>query len=486
MSALTSLTTREAAAAAPAAQDSLGSLLERLRSLAGVEFEWLAAPALPPRGSACAGVNVSGRLAGHLVAPASSCSPAALDTAAALAAAHLTREEEVASLADRVLEAWEQIHLGQKIAEALTPASDTQRLCESILDQAVRHLGARSATLRLRDEKGSEALCLASRAADAALAPGVGVESFEVPILRPRPAGEPEELGSLRLSMPRAGGAAAADIAMARALAAQAGLAVHQCRILENARRAERARREAEIAREVQSSLLPHQDPHLAGVEIAGACVPAAAAGGDAYGYLTGEPGAIGLLMADASGSGVPAAVAMVGVRALMRAEAARTSSPAAALRAANQQLSRDLQPSGLYATAFLARYEIAPRRLVYSGAGHPPILVWRSAEGRFERLEPGGLALGIFDTAVFEEGQTELAPGDLLLLFTDGVTDTRDAAGEVFTLERVCQTLMRHRRERPRTILYRLLEAVEAFRGGEPQRDDLTLMVLRPTKEGA
>lgn len=478
-----SLLTRSPASEAPETASPAGALarlLERLRALCGAELEWVPAPLPPPRGRRGAEVSAEGRSAGHLLAPAGGVHAGVLESAAALAAEQIEREGGIAALADELLRSWEQQAFAQRLVDSLTPLTDTQRLCETILDETVRALGARSVSLRLRDEKGTESLCLATRSARGADA-RPAEEGLEVPIRRPRPSGELQEMGTLRVAgLPGGEAPGAGDPLLARALAEQAALLIHQCRIAEEARRTERARREAEIAREVQSGLLPHEDPRPSGLEVAGACVPGPEVGGDHYGYLADRPGLPGLMMIDVSGDGVAAAVAMVGVRSLLRAEAARADAPAAALAAANHLLARDLHPSGLYATAFLARYEESRRRLRYASAGHPPALLWRSGEGRFERLEVGGLALGIFDTAAYEQGEVDLEPGDLVILFSDGLTETRDPAGEAFTLERVCQTVMRHRRERPRTILYRLLEAAEAFRDGQPQGDDLTVMVLR------
>ncbi len=481
MSVMTRPSSPEVAASAPLGA-ALRRTLERLGVLMGADLEWVGGHEHAGRGHRKAEVRVGGRLAGTLRGDASHGAAAQLEAAAALLSEVLALESEANGLADEVLRVWEQASFAQRVADALAPATDVQRLCEVALDEAVRLLGARSAALRLRDEAGNESLCVSTRAA--AAAEGAGAEDgLELAVLGPHPTGEPEELGTLRFTgSMRAGHFTLADAALARALSVQIGLLLRFGRVLEGARRTARARRESEMAREVQSSLLPREDPLSPGIEAAAACVPAPDGGGDHYGYLA-DP--FGVLVAEVSGSGIGAAVAMAGARALLRAEAARAPSPAAALGATNHLLARDLQPAGAHATAFLARYNPAQRRLSYASAGHPPALLWRGADGRFERLEASGLALGIFENATYEQGEAILDPGDLVVLFTDGIIETRSPEGETFAPERICQTVMRHRRERPRTILYRLLEAVEAFRAGQPQTDDLTVVVLRAGREG-
>jgi serine phosphatase RsbU (regulator of sigma subunit) len=467
---------------APPPAPALEGLLERLRRLAGEEFEVLNRGEAIPAGRAAAEIRAGGLPAGHLLAGgAAAPDPGRLEAAASLAGEWIDLRAESDALADELLQAYERISAGQRLAESFSASSDLQQIGESLLEDAARLLGARSATLRLCDAQGGEWLSLATRAG-AAAKEAVPVEDWiEAPVVRLRPSGDPEELGVLRAWAGR--GAApfgSFERRLARSLGEQAGLLLHLGRVLEQARQAESARREREIAREMQSRLLPREDPRPAGVEVAAACLPCAEVCGDGYDYLSAADGALALSVTSVSGRGPAAALALADVRALLRAQAAQSASPAEILRGANRLLARDLQPAGLFATAFLASLQAQGRSLRYASAGHPAALLWRAAAGRFERLQTGGLALGIFDDASCLECETELEDGDIAVVFSDGLTDARDAAGEPFSLERVCQVVMRHRRERPRTLMYRLLEAVEAHRGAAPQQDDLTVMVVR------
>jgi serine phosphatase RsbU (regulator of sigma subunit) len=346
-------------------------------------------------------------------------------------------------------------------------------------------LGARTASVTLRCAAGREERCWSVRTDGGLAGKQAAGEWLEVPILEPRAGTQAEEIGTLRLQGRYvAAGYGEPERKMARALADQIAIFLRVGQLVEEVRCGGRAGREREMTREAHASLLPREEPRLPGVEVAGACLPAEKVGGDLYGYVVTHPTFLSAIVAEVSKTGLRATMAMAGVRSLLHAEAARTDSPAEALRYVNRALSRDLQPTGLFATAFLARYDIQERRLHYAGAGHPTALLWRACEGRFERLERGGLAMGIFEDVVYEQGECDLLPGDVLVMFTDGLTETRNSSGEYFSLERLCHEVMVHRNERPRTLMYRLLEAVERFRFSQEQHDDLTLVILKAMKE--
>jgi serine phosphatase RsbU (regulator of sigma subunit) len=469
-------------APAASAGPALDGLLERLRQITGEWIEFRPCEQSLPAGRAAAEVRSGDRLIGHLLAAdeTAAASPR-LDAAAGLLGEWLERQSEADALADELLQSYEQISLGQRLAENVGASSDLQQIGERLLDDAARLLGARTATLKLRHPHGGEWLSLATRASAPGAEQARADDWIEAPVLRLRPCGEPEEMGVLRAGGARGGACFGAyEKRLARSLGEQAGLLLHLGRVLEQARVGERARREREIAREMQSRLLPREDPRPTGIEVAAACLPSAEVCGDGYDYVSGPGGALTLSVTSVSGRGPAAAVAMAGVRALVRAQAALSDSPAAILRGANRLLARDLQPAGLFATVFLASLGPEGRTLRYASAGHPAALLWRAAEGRFEKLHTGGLALGIFDDTACPEADTALEDGDIAVIFSDGLIEARDAEGEPFSLERLCQVVMRHRRERPRTLMYRLFEAAEAHRGNHPQQDDLTVMVLR------
>ncbi len=461
------------------------ALLERLKCLTGVELGWRTEDERPVPGVASGAVNVEGCCAGALTTPAQSLAPKILETAADLAGEWLAREHEITELADEVLRGYEQVQMAQRVTCSLAGIRDDRRLCEAVLHEIAVLLQACTAIVSLHPVDGRAGRCWSVRTEGGATGKRQAKDWLEVPIVASRAESEVEEIGILRLQGRRAAsGFGEEDRKLACALSSQLGVFLRMAQVVENARRGGRTGREREMIREAHASLLPKEEPRLPGVEVAGACLPAEPVGGDHYGYLVTEPSVMTAMIAKVSNNGLRATMAMSGVRSLLRAEISRTESPAEVLRAANRALSRDLQPVGLFSTAFLARYDTRERRLCYAGAGHSLALLWRAREGRFERLERGGLAMGIFEDVVYEQGECDLLPGDLLVMFSDGLAETRNSAGELFGLGRLCHEVMVHRHERPRTLMYRLLEAVESFRSAQAQIDDLTLVVLKAAKE--
>lgn len=463
----------------------VATLLERLKCLTGVELGWRAADERPVPGVASGAVQVDGCCAGALTTPAKTLAPKTLEAAADLAGEWLAREHEIAELSDEVLRGYEQVQMAQRVTRSLAGIRDDRRLCEAVLHEIVVLLQACTATVTLHPAGGRVERCWSVCTEGVRVGKHPAQDWLEVPVVVSRAGAEAEEIGILRLQGRRtATGFGEEDRKLARALASQLGVFLRMAQVVEEARCGGRTGREREMTREAHASLLPKEEPRLPGVEVAGACLPAEPVGGDYYGYVVTEPFVMTAMIAKVSNNGLRATMAMSGVRSLLRAEISRTDSPAEALRAANRALSRDLQPVGLFSTAFLARYDARERRLSYAGAGHSLALLWRAGEGRFERLERGGLAMGIFEDVIYEQGECELLSGDLLVMFTDGLAETRNPAGEFFSLERLCHQVMVYRHERPRTLMYRLLEAVESFRSSQVQSDDLTLVVVKAVKE--
>lgn len=186
----------------------------------------------------------------------------------------------------------------------------------------------------------------------------------------------------------------------------------------------QRRQLEAELKRaaEVQAELLPDHPPAMAGFEIAARCVPAREVGGDFYDWLTPSPDLFSFSLGDAMGKGMPAALLMATVRAALRAVSAMNP-PGATLDILAKALQHDFARSGNYMTLFHARLNVETRRLYYVDAGHGYAFL-RRASGQVEELKSGGLPLGLFPDQTYQAGITTLQPGDVLVVFSDGLTD--------------------------------------------------------------
>lgn len=240
-------------------------------------------------------------------------------------------------------------------------------------------------------------------------------------------------------------------------------------RVLANERRLAGISQELETARRIQSSLLPRRMPEVRGLALAARYLPMADVGGDLYGFLAVDPERLGILVADVSGHGVPAALIASMVKVALAAQAEHASDPAAVLAGMNRILHGNLE-RGFVTAAYIY---IDAGMATYASAGHPPPLVWR--EGRVEELRQESLPLGRFRQAEYRNQDLCLASGDRVLLYTDGVTEAPNRAGDPFGEERLRDLLAAS--GEPDAILGRLAEW--SGRGaGEPLDDDVTLVV--------
>ncbi|MDI9571525.1 MAG: SpoIIE family protein phosphatase [Pseudomonadota bacterium] len=240
----------------------------------------------------------------------------------------------------------------------------------------------------------------------------------------------------------------------------------------------ERLEKELEIARGIQLRLLPQRPPSIEGMDLAANNVPAQEIGGDFFDFIPISPGSWGLVIADVSGKGMPAAIFMGLSRTIVRASATDNLSAAAAIRQANELICRD-STSGMFVTLFYAILDVQERRLRYVNAGHNPPLLLRN-DGEVEQLRTRGIALGIARSIDLQEDERDLQPGDMVVLYTDGVTEAINDRSEAFGVGRLIE-IVRENSELPaRGIIAKLEEAVVAFAGKEPQFDDITLLVLK------
>jgi serine phosphatase RsbU (regulator of sigma subunit) len=244
-------------------------------------------------------------------------------------------------------------------------------------------------------------------------------------------------------------------------------------------REKEAMEREIEIAREVQRELLPRAFPIVRGLQLAGACHPAIGVGGDYYDFLPFAEDQIGLVIADVSGKGIPAALLMAGLQASVRSLAMPAMPPSEVNRRLNETMLRSTS-AARYATLFYGVYDGRERTLVYSNAGHyPPIHL--GADG-VARLMADGYPIGLLSQATYTEGRRQLRPGDLLMLYTDGIIEAPDQADREYGETRLIDLLKAHRHLELDAIVFKVFEDLERWTGGAPPHDDATLVLGRAT----
>jgi sigma-B regulation protein RsbU (phosphoserine phosphatase) len=243
-----------------------------------------------------------------------------------------------------------------------------------------------------------------------------------------------------------------------------------------------RVMRDMEIAQQIQMSLLPDQPPELPGVEISGRCVSAAHVGGDYYDFFHKDEHTIDMLIADVSGHSVGAALIMAEVRTLLRAQANSSHNASSILQSINAQLHDDLTRAELFITMFYAKYNVTTGRLSYANAGHNHPMLCRRDQVACLELDADGLIIGVKRSVIFEERVLELQKGDVLLFYTDGLTEAVNPAGDMFENGRVCSHLQKVSHLPVKEIVDSFYQRVADFTGSSTLQDDVSIVVLKIT----
>jgi len=243
---------------------------------------------------------------------------------------------------------------------------------------------------------------------------------------------------------------------------------------------AERSKLEYEmnIARRIQTELLPTQFPKPPGWDIFGFSVPAKQVGGDCYDVIELDGGKLAITIGDVSGKGAPAAILMANVQAAVRA-LAESGVPASQLVGRVNTLVHGYTADSVFVTFFYAVLDTRTQQITYVNAGHNPPCVLR-AGGTREYLDKGGLVIGVMPGITYEEGTVSLGIGDDLVLYTDGVTEAMNGSEEMFGEERLEDLLVAHRHRSARDIEEHVYTEIRDFAAGAPQADDLTMVVVK------
>jgi phosphoserine phosphatase RsbU/P len=285
-------------------------------------------------------------------------------------------------------------------------------------------------------------------------------------------------IGALNLESDRAEGFNESDLEWLTVLATQVAIAIDKARLHQELLEKRRLDEELRIAREVQLSLLPTSAPTLDGLDIAGINIPSRNIGGDYYDFIPIVSGHLGIVIADVAGKGIPASLIMASFRAFLRAEIRNNYAIQTIFARVNNLLYEILQPHQ-FVTAFYGVLDLYRRRFTFSNAGHNPPLLLRP-DGKWRQLKTGGLVLGIFEGASYDEEFIDLMPGDLFVLYTDGLVEAENRAGQMFGRKRLERLVRNHAHLRAAELCETIYTEMRRFTRESRLDDDTTIVVAK------
>src|SRR5947209_5222153 len=275
------------------------------------------------------------------------------------------------------------------------------------------------------------------------------------------------------------------DFVVFKSIAEQSAFALYNAIIYSEANEKKRLDHDLEIARDIQRILLPAEAPAVNGFEISGINVPARQVSGDYFDYIKVDDQRLGVVIADVSGKGVPASLIMAICRSVLRSQAAQNPSPADVLKKVNRQLYPDIKEDMFISMAYLILDHVH-NGVTLARAGHDAPLLYKRASQSVTPVKPPGMVVGIDSGNVFDritgDFPIRLERDDCLVLYTDGVTEALDAAGNEFGVERTIQSVRASAANGAQAIIARLIDDLRNFVGSQPQNDDITLISIRKT----
>lgn len=258
----------------------------------------------------------------------------------------------------------------------------------------------------------------------------------------------------------------------------QSAQVIESARLYQEEKKLQQMEEDLKTAKNIQLSLLPKENPSLPDIDIAGFTLPAREVGGDYYDFINIDQDRLGIVIADVSGKGMPAALLMANLQATLRGQALTNHAPGECITKSNSLLCRSVE-KGKFVTLFYGILNIKEKSFTYTNAGHCYPLIF-NPKGEIKKLEKGGLILGMLDNYPYQEEKIILEPGELILLFTDGITEAFNQKNEQFEEERLIKVVQENFHMDAKGISQQILNNVIAFQQDVPQSDDLTLVVVK------
>jgi serine phosphatase RsbU (regulator of sigma subunit) len=269
------------------------------------------------------------------------------------------------------------------------------------------------------------------------------------------------------------------DLELLSAIASSAAIAIENARLYQVAIEKGRMERELQMAFQVQSSLIPKGTPHFPDWEFAAFWQPAREVAGDYYDFIQKENQKLGLVIADVTDKGMPAALFMALTRSIVRASFNQSNSPARAITMANRLICAD-STSDMPVTLFLCQFAPERQEIIYVNAGHNPPLHFQAKQNEFFEMKRTGMALGVESQVKYSQSIQNVSPGDFIVFYTDGVIDATTRENEEFGQERFLRVLYDHSSDPAEKIILAIKESIGDFTGSNTPYDDITIVIAR------
>jgi phosphoserine phosphatase RsbU/P len=409
-------------------------------------------------------------------------------------------EAEIQTLSEELLERYQELHVLYDVIEDVSTVFDEKEICRIILDKAVHSLNVGLGAVALMSGLDLAIRCTETDPKSTLvwserdyLQYAKEVMASRQHLILEKKAQNDQSVLAVPIDVDnRAVGAVvviskmdggmftSGDRISLSALAGYLGVALNTARLVMEAREAERLRNEIEFAQQIQQSLLPDRVPDFARLDVAARCLPSAQVGGDLFGFLRLDSHRWAFTVADVAGHGLGAAFIMASLRSILRSEAKPGVTAADILKNSNNLLNDDTRGNDVFATVFVALYSELDQSLNYSNAGHPPALLWKAGSQEFRELGEGGVVLGLFSDETYEENLVYLQTGDILVVYTDGIIETKSDHGVLYGDNRLREIIRANSMVTSEEMTKAILESVERFRSGARQRDDMTILVFK------
>lgn len=433
----------------------------------------------------------------------------------------IRNEYELECLSGEIAERYEEVNLLYELSDSLAAVYEVATICGVAIEKGLSITGAKGAVVLLDTAGSGELTVVAAKGLDAEKLLGgsvAGDDAFvtatyasgagllvtglaDFPEVQVANRGRTTPLffdpPVLAMSLGAAGGVRGiiavsgtefgepfrtGDMKSLASISTQTSIALQNCRLIDEAKQAERVKRDMELAESIQSRLLPSGPPPTSGVEIAGHALHPALVGGDYYDYIAARPDLVTFVMADVTGHSFGSALGMAMARTVLRGEVMGGHDPAGVLTAAARVLYNDLSASDLMITVFVVEWNGRTRSLAYANAGHNPPFLWRAATGAIDSLDADGMIIGVLEEPSYERRTTDFRTGDVLLLYTDGIIEAKNARGEMFGEARLQEALAACATRPAHEILSSLFALAKRFVGDVELHDDISMVVVRAT----